>query len=323
MIDVIIPAYNSHNTIERTLASIAYQQNVKQLKVYIVNDASDVDYSKEVKFFSNFMNITEIKLTENGGPGVARQSGIDNSNSEYIVFIDSDDVFSNPYALTTLYDNIEMSNADVVISSFYEISNDGSKREYKNDNVWVHGKIYRRKFLVDNNIRFNDTRANEDNGFNQLVFLHDSNVKYIEDFTYMWIYNENSITRSNNYAYRFDGIEGYIYNMIWALEIAIRDNCEYEKIATQVFLVLIAIYYYYIEFFYEKNVESIIRQAIELYKIYLEYPLDEEKKLELWEGQYTCSTENIYTKDKFNPPISFDEFLKKINNSSKGLYPIE
>ena len=46
MIDVIIPAYNSHNTIERTLASIACQDNVKQLRVYVVNDATpDADYN--------------------------------------------------------------------------------------------------------------------------------------------------------------------------------------------------------------------------------------------------------------------------------------
>ena len=315
MIDVIIPAYNAHNTIERTLASIACQDNVKQLRVYVVNDASNFDYSNEIKFFKNFMDIKEIKLTENGGPGVARQIGIDNSNSEYIVFIDSDDVFSNPYALTTLYDNIEKSNADVVISSFYEILNDGTKKEYIGDTVWVHGKIYKRKYLKDNNIRFNDTRANEDNGFNQLVFLHDSNVKYIDDFTYMWIYNENSITRSNNYKYRFSGLEGYIYNMIWALEIAVKDNCEYNKIATQVFLVLIAIYYYYIEFFNEENVESLIKQSVRLYEIYQEYPLEEEKKSALWEEQYIDSTENICTKDKFNPPISFENFLKKIKNS--------
>lgn len=314
MIDVIIPAYNAHNTIERTLASIACQDNVKQLRVYVVNDASDFDYSNEIKFFKNFMDIKEIKLTENGGPGVARQIGIDNSNSEYIVFIDSDDVFSNPYALTTLYNSIEETNADVVISSFYEIVDDGSKVEHEEDTIWLHGKIYKRKFLAENNIRFNDTRANEDNGFNQLIFLHDSHVEYIEDFTYIWMFNENSITRENNFKYKFDGLIGYIYNITWALELAIKDNCDYNKIASQVFSTLIAVYYYYINFFYDNNVEDLIKESKRLYEIYLQYPLSEEEQLEIWEQQYLFSTKYMSFKDKVNPPIKLEDFFEKLNN---------
>ena len=50
MIDVIIPAYNAHKTIERTLYSIAYQRNSENLNVYIINDNSIKDYSKEIDF---------------------------------------------------------------------------------------------------------------------------------------------------------------------------------------------------------------------------------------------------------------------------------
>lgn len=314
MIDVIIPAFNAHDTIEKTLASIAYQDNVKQLKVYIVNDASNNDYSKEVNFFSNFMDIKEITLSKNSGPGVARQYGIDHSKSEYIVFIDSDDKFYSPYALTTLYNSIEESGADVVISNFYEILADGSKIEHEEDTIWVHGKIYRRDFLKDNNIKFNDTRANEDNGFNQLVLLHDSNIEYIDDFTYLWDYNENSITRINDHEYQFGGIEGYIYNITWALNIAIKNNCDYNKIAEQVFSNLLAVYYYYIQFFNEENVDILIKKSKRLYEIYLDYQLEEEEKLEKWNEQYMYSTENLEVIDKLNPPISFEEFLKKIEH---------
>ena len=86
MIDIIIPAYNSHTTIERTLFSIASQKNVDDLNVYIVNDASENDYSKQVEYFKKYMSIKELKLKNNVGPGLARQFGVDKSNSEYIVF---------------------------------------------------------------------------------------------------------------------------------------------------------------------------------------------------------------------------------------------
>ena len=62
MIDIIIPAYNSHNTIEQTLFSIAYQDMAKDVNVYIVDDCSKKSYNEIVKFFSNFINIKELKL---------------------------------------------------------------------------------------------------------------------------------------------------------------------------------------------------------------------------------------------------------------------
>ena len=315
MIDIIIPAYNAHKTIERTLASIAYQKDAQELKVYIVNDASSENYSNEISFFKNFLDIKELKMNKNGGPGVARQYGIDHSNSEYIVFIDADDVFSSPHSVDTLYRNIKESNADVVVSSFYETLKDGSKKEYIEDRVWLHGKIYRRKFLEDNNIRFNNTRANEDNGFNQLIFLHDSKVEFIEDITYIWEYNETSITRLNDFEYTFGGLEGYIYNITWALEIAIKDNCDYNKIAELAYYTLIALYYYYIEFIDEKEVDVLIKKSKRLYEIYLEYNLDKNREFEIWEEQYYISTQDMNIKQRLNPPISLEEFFYKLENS--------
>lgn len=315
MIDVIIPAYNAHDTIERTLFSIAYQENVKDLNVYIINDASKSDYSKEIGFFENFINIKEVKLDKNVGPGVARQIGIDQSNSQYIVFIDSDDVFSSPFALKVLYENIQRTNADVIISSFYEELEDGTKIEHIDDSIWLHGKIYRREFLDKNKIRFNNTYANEDNGFNQLIFLHDSNIVNIDDFTYIWTFNKKSITRMNNYEYSFEGLEGYLYNMTWALDSAIKDECNDYKIASLAFSTLIATYYYYIEFKDNVNKDYLIKWAKRIYEISEEYPLQaEEEKINIWNHHFLFSTDNIEFKHKLNPPIAFEKFLEMIQN---------
>ena len=312
MIDIIIPAYNAHKTIEKTLLSIAYQENIKDIKVYIVNDASKKDYSKEVIFFKNFMNIKELKLSKNGGPGVARQYGIDNSNSTYIVFIDSDDVFASPTAIKILYNNIKETKSDVVISSFYEILDDGSIDMHEEDSIWLHGKIYRRKFLEKNNIRFNNTRANEDNGFNQCVFLHSPKLKVIEDCTYFWLYNEKSITRKNNHRYKFTSIEKYIYNITWALNKAIKDNCDSNEIAELAFSVLVAVYFYYIEFFDETSKEGFVKKAKKLYQIHLKYNLEEERKNELFHEQYLYQSQDMEDVNVTNPPITFENFLKLI-----------
>ena len=59
MIDVIIPAYNSHETIVKTLASLAMQLNRDELIVTIVNDGGK-DYKDLVETFNKLINIQEI-----------------------------------------------------------------------------------------------------------------------------------------------------------------------------------------------------------------------------------------------------------------------
>ena len=71
MIDVIIPAYNSQNTIIRTLASIVMQLNKNELKVTIVNDGGN-DYKEIVENFKPLIDIQEIGYKENRGPRLCK-----------------------------------------------------------------------------------------------------------------------------------------------------------------------------------------------------------------------------------------------------------
>ena len=56
----------------------------------------------------------------------------------------------------------------------------------------VHGKIYRRKYLEDNNIHFNESRFHEDNYFNNLVTLSGAKMFDLDVCTYYYTYNNNS-----------------------------------------------------------------------------------------------------------------------------------
>ena len=128
MTDVIVLAYNSQNLIQKTLFSIAYQENVKDLNVYIVNNKSKIDYSNEVKFFNQFMNIKELKITQKLSQGLARQYALEHSKSEFIMFIDPGDTFASPIATKILQKKITKEKADIVESAFYEIFNIEEKR---------------------------------------------------------------------------------------------------------------------------------------------------------------------------------------------------
>ena len=106
MIDIIIPAYNARKKKKKTLCSIALQVNKDMLNVYIINDGGD-DYKHICNKFKDKLNIKELTLDKNKGPGYARNYGISNSNSKYILFMDSDDVLYDSYSVKNLYEKID------------------------------------------------------------------------------------------------------------------------------------------------------------------------------------------------------------------------
>ncbi len=315
MIDIIIPAYNAHETIDRTLFSIAYQDNVDNINVYIVNDYSDHDYSEFVDFFSNFMNICEIKLEKNSGPGIARQKGIDASKEKYIIFIDSDDNFSDCFAIKRLYECIEHGDYDIVTSNFVEeLGNQFI--DHNNDSVWLHGKIYRRSFLEDKNISFNSTRSNEDNGFNQLIAFMDGKNFYLDSKTYIWRNNLKSLTRKNDREYNIKGLEGYSYNMLWAMKTAIKNDGNLKAVSELAYLVLVSAYYYYLKYENLELLHDFLINVREIDKILTQYPIEKNRKIELFKMQQEYSLNNLFG-DEINmiiPTISFVQFLDILKN---------
>lgn len=252
MIDVIIPAYNSHDTIIRTLSSIAMQLNRDELKVTIVNDAGK-DYKEIVEIFKPLLDIREIGYDVNRGPGYARQFGIDNTKEDFITFIDADDTFYESTSIGLLAKPIKDTSAKFVISPFIQMGKEVGQQAPVNANlVWVFGHIYRRSFLDAHNIRFTSTRANEDVGFNTMCNLIAMNEmgpeggKVLSAATYQWHFNEASITRRGKDEYEF-GIctPGYIYNLHHAYNVAQREGVPLKLIAPSALETAFSCFIYY------------------------------------------------------------------------------
>ena len=263
---IIIPAYNCIDTIEMTLDSIVMQELFINYEVVLVDDCSSYDYDNVLSKYKKKINIREIKTPKNVGPGGARQYGIDNSSSNYIVFIDSDDCFYDKNSLCKMYNEIKNRNADLIIGNFiYERDNKVLVRQ--RNLTWLHGKIYRRKFFVDNGIRFNETRANEDNGFNRLVLLLEPVFYFLDEIVYVYKENPNSITRKDDRLYRFYGLEGFCYNMNWAMdEASKRGKSKVNGILS--LDILVALYLYYLDLQYDYDVSKILVWARDIYNKY-------------------------------------------------------
>lgn len=104
-----------------------------------------------------------------------------------------------PRAVEILTKEIKLKNADIVSSNFY-VENAHSvgyvMKAAESPVTWFHGKIYRTKYLTENNFRFrDDLRYNEDSYFNFVVFNCTKNKYNVNEVTYLWRDNQNSLTR--------------------------------------------------------------------------------------------------------------------------------
>ncbi|TVP61469.1 MAG: glycosyltransferase family 2 protein [Nodularia sp. (in: Bacteria)] len=116
LFSIIIPAFNRANFIQATLKSV-FAQESNDYEIIVVDDGStdgtlDVlaRYGEDIKVFQQ----------ENKGPGEARNLGISNAQGQYIVFLDSDDLWF-PWTLSTFEQVIKNYNYPSFItgSSFY------------------------------------------------------------------------------------------------------------------------------------------------------------------------------------------------------------
>ena len=341
MIDVIIPAYNVTNEILfRCLASIACQTIVNEVEVTIVDDAStEQNYEEVASHFKDILTINILRYDVNGGPGVARQYGIDHTSHGYMTFIDADDTFNGAFALKALRNSIEMNNGIYVMSVgvFDEVHEanlapgDGPiLMPHEQDMIWMFGKMYRRSFIDKYNIRFHETsRANEDNGFNTLIRLCCSDqeqINFIPAHVYYWHENLNSITRANDCQYSYggsirDSFYGFVENMIYAIKEAKKRRPYNGFINMWAVNCMLNIYEYYIECYAraqehaENNFKWCKRYYNEIYK-----DLENEIPKDIFAQQYNDIMRNAYVGDKLNgiiPHIGIYEFLDSLKDKKR------
>lgn len=101
---VVISVYNKADYIENTLKSVV-NQSFDDFEVIVVNDGSS-DNSLEIINSINDDRISVI-TTENLGASMARNKGIEESNSDFIALLDGDDYWDKDY-LKTIYDAISI-----------------------------------------------------------------------------------------------------------------------------------------------------------------------------------------------------------------------
>ena len=203
-LDILVPQYDeTDKDVKNLLDSIAIQQNVdlkNDVGVIIVNDGSDIKLSEEL--LNSYEFEIEYYTEPHRGVSATRNSCLDRSKADYVMFCDADDMFFNACGLWIIFSEIDNNGGfDSLVSMFIEETRMPETNEpmYINremDSTFVHGKVHRRKYLTDNNIRWNENLTiHEDSYFNIQCQKLSANVKYCQSPFYLWKWRDNSVCR--------------------------------------------------------------------------------------------------------------------------------
>ena len=128
-IDIILPNYNKSNYLEEAINSVL-NQTFKNWHMYIIDDNSKDDSWKIINKFSSLNNIKSIKLNKNMGPSFCRNFGMRISQSKYISFIDSDDIWKNS-KLEEQISFMEKYNLSFTYTDYTPFFQNNEKKYYK------------------------------------------------------------------------------------------------------------------------------------------------------------------------------------------------
>ena len=202
-LQILVPQYKETDEIIKPLLdSIALQQNIdlsNEVGVIIVNDGTDVRLSSDL--INNYPFKIEYHLNEHKGVSATRNACLDKATADYVMFCDADDMFYNMCGLWIIFREIDNGGFDSLTSAFVEETRLPETNEpiYVNreiDCTFVHGKVHKRKYLLENKIRWNEALTiHEDSYFNCLCQKLSENVKYCPVPFYLWKWRDDSVCR--------------------------------------------------------------------------------------------------------------------------------
>ena len=201
---ILIPQYKETDEVVKPLLdSIAIQQNVdmNEIGVIICNDGSDTFLSEEL--LNNYPYKIEYYKEPHKGVSATRNACLDKATAEYVMFCDADDMFYSVCGLYLIFREINIGGFDSLVSVFIEEGRHPETKEpiYINhdmDMTFVHGKVHRRQYLIDNKIRWNDSLTiHEDSFFNCLCQKCAKELKYCPTPFYLWKWRDDSICRGD------------------------------------------------------------------------------------------------------------------------------
>lgn len=224
MLDIIVTHYNEPWDVGKPFFDmLACQRGIDfgNIHVILVHDGTDM-FDKTM--FAKYPYKVDQYRIDHGGVSKARNYGLDVSKAEWVEFCDFDDCYTHIYGLRMILDHLKPEMDYIWTPFIMEIVKDKEMRFQTKDKeniVWIHGKYFRRKFLVDNNLRFPEgIHYSEDSGFcavvNEIAKIGRRGMVKTEFPVYAWVYRDGSVTTDPLNKER--NLTGFIDRNTWVVE---------------------------------------------------------------------------------------------------------
>lgn len=218
LFSIIVPCYNVQDYLEKCINSILIQ-TYQKFEIILIDDGATDSTPALCDRFASLDCRIRVYHKENGGLSDARNFGMDKSNGDYFVFVDSDD-FISPNALEYFATILLKSRSDVLLTRLteycddYILEKDMEMSNYfsnevtvekalqwemkKSNDAWpAQKKIVSSGFVKRNNLRFLKGFLHEDVDWSSRVMMH---AEKFEICTETWYYHrikrEGSITNT-------------------------------------------------------------------------------------------------------------------------------
>lgn len=218
----IIPIYNVEHWICRCLDSLRNNGlKLYDFEVICIDDGSNDQSVKIIEQYANENSNLQISIIEqkNFGPGAARNNGIRHAQGDYVCFIDADD-YIEPGKFLYLFENVKQNQLDVLCYGYRLVYESNNEIRYEAEPTidTTQGKVlngpqffcqtsflpvvwnalYRRQFLVDNNLWFMEGVYHEDQDFPPRVFCLAKQIARYPEIVYNYVQREGGIMRNTN-----------------------------------------------------------------------------------------------------------------------------
>lgn len=187
-VSVIIPVYNAEKYLDNSLGQII-NQSLKEIEIICVDDGSTDGSLEMLNQFASRDSRIRVIPQENTNAGAARNRGLAVARGEYLSFLDADDMFELNM-LERAYCNAQKNGAEIVIyrsDSYNELTGVyeaarwtvheellPNKDVFSNQEVkdlfnafagWAWDKLYKREFVLENGLRFQEQKWINDRFF--------------------------------------------------------------------------------------------------------------------------------------------------------------
>lgn len=222
-LSVIIPVYNVEKYLSKCLNSLLKTEGIDDAEIILIDDGStDKSGSIADKYSHEYKNIRVIHK-KNEGPSVARNTGLKEASGTYISFVDSDDevvpeLYRKVISLANVSDcDMFLWDSELIVENGKSLAtkNEGYFSHYgleKQDRVYTGKKIieellrnsgdfvatvwlgaYRKSFLTENNLFFEQGLIHEDEFWVPKALINAKTVQYIPEKIYRYRQHKGSI----------------------------------------------------------------------------------------------------------------------------------